>query len=308
MSALVERLEITPFINTWKDKPQEQVVEELASLSLETKRIPDPYYFLMDQDGDLFSPSAHTKVKNSIISETRIGRLEAQAFDSISAWFKANDLGTMAWISPPADVYPVSKIIISSIEKRNDRKRLFNRSVLFEWDEKECLKFAQNLSEMSQNRPLLTHLDQVRSTPLILDRDSRFWMYILQELIDDPKLWESIRTGEDQLAKQEALVQAQSVYRDLFRVKHWLVDGFKEAETKILQMLGTKPSSCPVLLKSTAFQIFSQNSLTLGSVNFSDIDQYGSLEFDCPKCKRKNQRPYGKLVPNCQHCQADVSC
>lgn len=39
-------------------------------------------------------------------------------------------------------------------------------------------------------------------------------------------------------------------------------------------------------------------------------DQYGSLEFPCPKCKRVNRRPYGQLMPNCQYsdCQADVRC
>lgn len=302
MSVLLERPEITPFIAVWKGKPQEQVVEELASYSLETQSIPDPYYFLMDKDGDLFSPSAQTKVRNSIIRETKIGRLEAQAFDAISAWFKANTLGTIAWISPPSPgIYPISKVIISNIEQEGGRKRLYNRAILFDFNEEESLEFAQNLSRISQNKPLLSHLDGVRSTPLILDTDSKFWMYILQELIDDPKLWQSIRTGEDQLAKQKALIQAKSVYRELFSVEHHLVDKL---------VLGTKPTSCPVLLKGTAFQLFSENSLSLGTINLSGSDQYGSLEFECPKCKRKNSRPHGKLVPSCQYtnCKADVRC
>lgn len=37
-------------------------------------------------------------------------------------------------------------------------------------------------------------------------------------------------------------------------------------------------------------------------------DQYGSLEFKCPSCKRNNTRPFGQLIPNCLHCGADVSC
>ena len=39
-----------------------------------------------------------------------------------------------------------------------------------------------------------------------------------------------------------------------------------------------------------------------------DSDQFGSLEFDCPKCRRTNRRPRGMLIPNCQKCGADVSC
>lgn len=315
MSVLIESAaanlrEITPFIKNWENKPQGQVIEEFASYSLEKEGKVDPYYFTLDQDGDLFSPSALSKVKKSIKTETRIGRLEAQAFDAISIWFRENSLGTIAWISPPADVYPVSKVIISSIEEENGRKRLFNRSILFKWNQRDCLKFAQDLSEMSQNRPLLTHLDQVRSTPLILDKDSKFWMYILEELIDDPELWQSIRLREDQLAKQEALEQAKSVLKGLFSIRP-LVDKMNFVKERILPMLGNKPTSCPpASTTSTTFQIFSENSLSLGSVNFSGTDKYGSLEFDCPKCKRKNMRPHGKLMPNCQYldCKADVRC
>lgn len=302
--------EITPFLKIWENKPQNQVVEEFASYTLEKQGKVDPYYFIADRDGDLFSPSTLSKVKKSIRTETGIGRLEAQAFDSISAWFKANDLGTIAWISPPADVYPVSKIIISSIEKSNGRKRLFNKSLLFEWDEKKCLKFAQNLSEMSQNRPFLTHLDQVRSTPLVLDRDSKFWIHILEELIDDPKLWQSIRTGEDQLAKLEALKEAKAVFRELFSIGP-MVEKLNFVRMRILPMLGNKPTSCPPNLSTgTAFQKFWENSLSLGTVNLSGSDQYGSLEFDCPKCQRKNKRARGKLIPNCQYieCGANVRC
>lgn len=41
---------------------------------------------------------------------------------------------------------------------------------------------------------------------------------------------------------------------------------------------------------------------------FSGSDQYGSLEFQCPKCKQTNRRPKGQLIPNCQHCNANVRC
>jgi hypothetical protein len=37
-------------------------------------------------------------------------------------------------------------------------------------------------------------------------------------------------------------------------------------------------------------------------------DQFGSLQFNCPKCKRTNMRTRGKLLPRCQHCKADVTC
>lgn len=282
MSALVEqRPEITSFIRTWEDKPKKQVFEELASYSLETKGIPDPYYFLIDNDGDLFSPSHRAKVKNFIIRETRIGELEAQAFDAITSWSKNNISGAIAWISPPyPGIYPTSKIIISNIEGKNGRKRLYNRAILLDFDEAECLKFAQNLSEMSKNRPLLSRLDEVRATPLILDTDSRSWIYILEELIDDPNLWESIRRGEDKKAKEEALIQARLVYQGLFGA----TTSATEAKIMLFEMLGDKPGSCPVLFnttKGTAFQIFSENSLVVGGLLKSKDPDFCR---NCPVC------------------------
>lgn len=37
-------------------------------------------------------------------------------------------------------------------------------------------------------------------------------------------------------------------------------------------------------------------------------DQYGSLYFECPSCKKTNKRPSGTLIPNCLYCHVDVSC
>lgn len=55
--------------------------------------------------------------------------------------------------------------------------------------------------------------------------------------------------------------------------------------------------------------LFSGVESTIGSIlGFSGEDQYGSLEFECPKCNRTNRRPKGELIPNCQHCNADVIC
>lgn len=38
------------------------------------------------------------------------------------------------------------------------------------------------------------------------------------------------------------------------------------------------------------------------------FDSKGPLDFNCPSCNKKNTRPYGQLISNCQHCGADVRC
>ncbi len=45
-----------------------------------------------------------------------------------------------------------------------------------------------------------------------------------------------------------------------------------------------------------------------GLISNLEKDQYGSLEFECPKCNRTNVRPRGRLVSRCQHCSGNTNC
>ena len=103
MPVSVERPEITSFINAWRGEPQEQVAEEIASYSLETKRIPDPYYFLVTSNGEIISPTAHCRIKDKVEDKTGpLGRLEYQALLSIEQWAAASNEGVIIWVSPPS--------------------------------------------------------------------------------------------------------------------------------------------------------------------------------------------------------------
>ncbi len=294
----LERPEINSFISAWGVKGQEQVAEELASYSLETKRIPDPYYFLVAENGELLSPTAHCRVRDVVLRTHPVGELEFQALSVIEHWAKNNNEGAIAWVSPPyPGIYPTSKVIISEIQQEGGTKKLFNRALILDFDEEKCLKFAQDLSNYSQNRPLLSSLNEVRATPLILNTGGNSWMYILQELIIDPALWQMVRAGEDKRAKEEALVQARIVYQRLSDKSLPLED----SRRMVLGMLGKESGSCPVLLQSTAFQAFSKNSLTLGNSSLVESDSKGSLYFPCPACKTVNKRPREGYVESCQN-------
>lgn len=265
-------------------KPLGQAAQELASFIQETHGRPDPYHFSV-VDGKLLSLTAHCQIKDAVADKTGpLGRLEYQAVLAIEQWAASSDEGSIVWVSPPyPGIYPTSKIIVSQIEHQEGIKRLFNRAIILDLDEKECLGFAQNLAQLSQNRPLLSHLDQVRATPLILNTRGNSWMYILQELIDDPALWQSIRTGEDKAAKEKALAQARAVYQSLTDKSLSLED----ARRQILGMLGAGSGSCPVVFKSTAFQVFSGSSLLTGG---------GGTTKDSDFCR------------NCPICGAEINC
>lgn len=306
MPVSTERPELTSFIRTWQGKPQEQVTEELASLTLETNRIPDPYYFSVTAGNELWSPVAHRKVRDIVERTNNLGEIEYQAFSAIEQWVKNGGEGVALWLSPPyPGIYPTSKIIISEIEAADGVKKLHNTAIVLDMGQDECLRLAQDLSRYSSNHPLLTGLGEVRATPLILENRGLHWTYILGEFIEAPQLWQSIREGANWIAKKEALYQASVAVQKAFFDSTMPLT---EARVILSSMLGDKVSSCPVVFGGTAFQVFSGNALTIGTGSSFMKDKYGSLEFECPKCGITNRRPYGRLIPNCQHCGTDVRC
>lgn len=298
---VLERIEITS---------SAQYAEELASQSLETHRIPDPFSYSLINN-ELFSPTKHTRITDEVKDKTSsLGALEYQAVLSIEEWAAKNDKGAIIWISPPhPGVYPVLKIIVSEIEYKNNARRLFNRAILFDFDESQCMKFAWNLTSFSQNKPVFTNLDQIRATPLILDTKDKSWIEILEGLIYDSGLWESIRQGEDRTSKNKALERARMIQKELFFSQKPIP--YEEAEMAARQMMGPHRGSCPPknTIGKTALGVFSENSLTYSGSSL-EPDQYGSLEFECPHegCHKMNRRPRGQLIPNCQHCGKNVRC
>ncbi len=261
------------FIAAWKGKSQAQFKEELASLSLETNRIPDPYHFIVDADGDLFSPNAKCKIRDSIRTVNHVGRLEAEAFNRIEKFTRDNDHGVIAWISPPdPEFYPGLKIIISEIQKKGSAKLLFNRAILLDFNDEVSLKFAQSLAEFSLNKPQFTNNDQVRAMPLVLDTSDAHWTDILQNLVGMPEVWESVRSEADLQAKQQALIQAEAVYGQLFDVKQKFTEkGIvpnREAINMMQAMIGNNSTSCPELFNSS-FKAMFKNSKVLNSPDTS---------------------------------------
>lgn len=309
-----ERTATANIIDGWRNTAPPQFIEELASLSHETRGIPDPYYFEITPTGELFSPTKHTKIKDEVKDKTsHLGQLEYQALLSIEQWAANNNEGVIVWISPPqTGVYSVSKIIVSEIEHQAGIKKLFNRAILLDFNEKQCMKLAWNLTSFSYNRPVFTSLDQVRATPLILDAKSKSWVNIFEKLIDDPALWIMVRDEEDRQLKKETLRQAAMVQKQFF-ASYRPVDYYggrrlvysDEAKMAVMHMIGDKSGSCPPRSSSrgmTAFQVVAGSAVTISiSRGVVKSDSKGERTFPCPSCGYINERPYEGYVESCQN-------
>lgn len=254
----------------------ESKIEELASRFQEAHRTPDPYRFLIDADGDLFSPSHNCKVINTINTDHLVGQLEKKAFVAISRWVREESQGVIAWVSPP-NPYPVSKLIISEIEYKDGYKRLFNRAIVLDINEEDCLELGRKLTRFSKEQPFFAGPADLRATPIVLDTTKFSWTTILERVNIDIKQIDDVKTGQDIISKKAAVQEAKMIFS---------MD-YDKREVMITKMLGDKPESCPPRLVSTwgqtAVQIFSQNALTLrGEV--SAVFSSNKSEWFCIKC------------------------
>lgn len=287
MSVLEREQLASAYIHGWQNTAPPQFVEELASLSQETHRIPDPYAYSITAKGELFSPTAKCLVKETIDDKiSSLGQLEYQAVLATEQWVASNEEGVSIWISPPkTGIYPTAKIIIQEIEHEDNAKKIFNRAIVLGFNEAECMKFAWNLTSFSLNKPIFRDADQIRAIPLILDTKNKPWVDILEKLIDAPDIWAMIRNGEDKQHKKEALRQAAVVQKQFFANPRLLYSD--EAKIAVMQMLGPHQGSCPpktgLQSNRTAFQVFWENSFIYsGSVN-KDPDFCKS----CPVCNKE---------------------
>ena len=114
--------------------------------------------------------------------------------------------------------------------------------------------------------------------------------------------------GYGKVARQTRMNTVTSYHfstgNDTFRLGNWR-DEYREI-IGVLQMISGCAGGGSRSMRALG-GIFSSGLLGSSYASF-EVDQYGSLEFDCEKCKRKNRRPKGGLLDNCQHCGANTVC
>lgn len=304
MPLSVERPEIRPYLSAWHGKPREQVVKELASYSLETHGIPDPYRYYFTPNGELYEPDSGYRVVDTVYDKTSyLGHLEQQAIRNTEKLAAESKEGAIAWISPPyTGVYPFAKIVIHEIEYEQGVKRLFNRAIVLALDGQACMKLAWNLTSYSFQKPIFRNADQIRSTPLMLNT-GKPWLDIMESLIDDQDLWESIRRGADEKAKEQAIRQARIVQKQLF-----VSLTPNQAEMAVYEMLGPRPTNCPSMSGAsnrTALGVVSENSLTYYGSFISSKDP--DFCRNCPVCG-KEINCVVRMGGSCPECGAVKRC
>ena len=262
------------------------------SIHRETNRLQDNYFFWVDTDG-VVDPKTGDYLHNLITPDSHwnpyLGLVEYSILWQIDSWGIKPNSKMSIWFSTELDSeneYPDNKVVIHTItDSPAGQKKIENKMLIFECSKEKAFQLAKQLfpnqtANINTNEELRCQLLDVGDDVSVADILKVLSPYI--PVVQNYKpMTEETRTYVGELISQGA--HPSFVAQEMLRLK-------------ILgpHSLGCAPSYSDML---------NANSLFLGGK-----DQYGSLEFKCPSCKRKNTRPFGQLIPNCQHCGADVSC
>lgn len=266
--------------------PRPRVVEEEASVSLETRRIPDPYWFIITSEGELLCPSTMIPVDDYIEKESYVGKLEYEAFLEIKRLVILDDARLLIWISPPCyDRYPFPKIIISEVVQKSNVKILFNRAIILDPKKNDSLEIANRLLLRRGDDRIFTDIEEVRREVLPFPYpDAREDLtYFLSEFIHAPRAWRKIRDGSDLEEKERALVAAEKIWRKS-RSRSLVEKSLKQEG-----LIGDLGDSCPT--KISAFGFFLQYALFIEGF------------FTCPRCNKR--LPAGVGISICPFCGAN---
>ena len=281
--------DLVGYIPYWIDKPKAQVAEELASWSLETKRIPDPYLFPIRPDGKLLSPMTGELVENSIEKNSYLGQKEWIAFQRIQVWDKDATSGVSFWISPPHKLRSkFTKVIASEIvDDEENGKQLFNRSLMLELDSHQALQLHTKLSQLNGVVSDILSPEDIRSKPVFLNNTDGDWTKYLNVKVEDEPIINMVRTGEDLIEKELALKNSGVIYDRLFLNKDigFDDDRVKSAitEARNRNYFGKYDGTCP----TTAFELI--------------FDVGAKLIRNCGACKASLNK-FMKSGDTCDHC------
>ncbi|OGM05386.1 hypothetical protein A2125_02090 [Candidatus Woesebacteria bacterium GWB1_43_5] len=271
----------------------ENQVYNYASESLESKRIPDPYPYLLNKDGKLILAYTGEVVQDHIERQTYLGQVEFNGLIKLQNWFIENDSGKMIWISPPyPGEYEVPKIIVSEIIEENKVKILFNRAIVVDdLLPTDCFLYARDL-----NGNFIDSLESLRANPIALNENID-WLEELSQYIDVSMVREFIESGRDKVEKEKAIRKARLFVAEAKKPGVNNLRGAKIIHPDFEDFYGDKSFRCKPR-NITAFQTLFKNSQQIG----------GKEILKCVECPFCHKIVDAEIYDGEIHCPADKGC
>jgi len=217
-------------ISALRRNPQ-RLIPELKSISNETNRRPDNFYYIVSKDG-LIDPETGRYIRDVIDRSSLLGKTEAKTLDGIDALAPEKKEGVFVWLSPPhrqrsSDTKTIFYRIAYTPE---GQKVLENSAVLFKAGVRESLDIAAEISGRKFIDP-----EELRASPFYFE-DSEATILKVLDLIS---LYSQPQSGVDTYSLDE---QAE-MYAEMIE------DGVPEAvivaQMRRTGFLGIYPIGCP---------------------------------------------------------------
>lgn len=265
--------------DTWKEASPETIAAGLVCSHNESHLKLNPWQYEL-KNGKLFDPIQ----KDFVAGTGWLDEKEEEVITQLENWFLEKDSGIAVCISPRRNKqnnhpgYPEEQLTIYRIAYEFNPKTFETKKVLFLTSHQFEHKF-KNPEEI--RRFIFTEQDNENAIFNILDYLERISSKkVEKELKEDPHVLK---------------LAAKYAYMHLSGISEYTIIEHMDKD----KFLGSNPIGCP--------PAYSFSNMTEVFI-YGGKDQYGSLEFKCPSCHKQNTRPFGQLIPNCQHCGSDVRC
>ncbi|MFZ5933197.1 MAG: hypothetical protein ACOYT7_03945 [Patescibacteria group bacterium] len=261
----------------WLDEPLEVLASDLLTPHHESNLEWDFRYY-EERDGVLWDPVR----KRPIVGTDGGDPAQKEVNRELQDWFLRHDSGIAVRISPRGSQW------------RYPEEQLAIHRIAYKWPTGQKVL----LIAFHQFNANFVNPEQIRRFIFTEDDSEEAILEIINWLRGiSQKRVETVVRGRKETQQQAVY------YASLFKSGVPPEEVVREmAQT---QFLGNNPIGCAASGQGAA-NIFGVS--TEGIVFLGTEDQFGPLEFTCPKCGSINVRPPGHLISNCQHCGADVSC
>lgn len=290
-------IELEPFrvlnINPglWRNKPEGQIIDEIASIFAETKLQINCTEYHYSTNGVLIYGQTGLPIRGEMEDRSSLGKLEVAGFDLIEKWGWNNGKGgkgLMVWISAPHPLRSeLAKIGLSEVVQTAIGLKMVNRFVRLKLDGKQCVELAKSLNQYSLHKQEIpNNAETLRAIPVLLTTlDETHWTFVFDEVAPN-EYWGQIRRGEDLVMRETQLQQASEFHggwgpeiRNSPELNRVDLGRRMQQDAKSRGFMGNYGIDCP----TGAFQVFS-----------------GETGFNCPRCHVNI--PSGLGITTCPRC------
>ena len=298
------------------EKARNRATHDFAAASIEQRKAApeeriNTYTYVLGENGQLYDKELGEKPTPRWITES--DHLENHAFLEMERWAKEGLSENLAWFSPPDSnhEYTEARLVVSEIKKEKEETLIICRAFCLPYSEDECINLAKEIAKTSNKN--IAHIDSgntLRAFPIFFNPpEDLVWYEYLEEQIEEPNIWEKVKSGDDYRNKDEALKLSEPVVEKYFDLivgarnayEYVLVGALMEREMAMSGIIFQAKGSCG-MSNQEALGNFKENPGIFNTIFANATISSHESSFNCPKCHKAI--PSGLGITVCPHCGA----